>query len=935
MDVVENSVCSTVEDNEKIKNTNTDREEIVQTSGGSNVCQKTNGVAETDESAVDCSVPAEVLEIAVINPDIEVQCENNQDEVIPEPSNSESVVNDTSASDIIPCECDPAPVVAAAIPTDTDSNENNVEKSLSEVLDQEVESTVELESVVDIGSDRVAFETEILVEENVNDSNESKIDEIVKLRQGTPDLLNELDQNIEFSEALRSTDITGNGVNNNTTPVEEVYNKKELLDILKGNDAEECKPVITRVSVDKLTETEKALQQLSRLKKQKKTKSNVKVSIRCKSERKEIVAKKEPEVKKEYSIVKALVKDWDDEEPPEGEQLNQIIKENQSLDVEPQDIVVIEEEETKQNQTVLRTSVDSAEETTNLNPSKSGDENSAQPQRRLSRIIKKKVIFDPDNPDTFTKVKSLSKNKELSADKDQIVVKKPKMDIVYSRPKSKSPVSKMQWKKPSSKNSKQCKRLSEVDKLLMDEGAVNMIYQLTPEAPKGKKNMKTKAEFIKKIQSTTPDSKEMKFRERKKELKGEVGEAKKILGGKYRSSIGSSVKSPSMNEDFEAHSADDSIIYRRHSSSSYSSSCMSPRRLSDVEGSVIQVTTSHSMLQHTETETQPNNDAESKNSVSEPFLEDQNVIPKQINKDDCLSIKEKLNTKLSLALNKRKREIVKTEKPSKQRKTIKSQEKVINREIVHSFKYVSVQIDQRFGEICILDSGTNFNIEVIKEIEKALLFLDSREDISVTLLLSTSGQMCLNLDLNLLLTKSLDDRTNDAHEIAETIRSLLCTILNHTKLLCTAVERGCTGLGFTLVALSDITFASEFATFALSTNSEKNAEYSLTPGIAILSYLLPQPLLNNIVLFGRQLSATAAVQSGLISHCLWPASFIEQLRVVIKDIAAQPAQDVLLKKQLLTLKKTESMDSIKSSLEKEKDMFVKYWTTVERNDESH
>lgn len=270
MDVVENSVCSTVEDNEKIKNTNTDREEIVQTSGGSNVCQKTNGVAETDESAVDCSVPAEVLEIAVINPDIEVQCENNQDEVIPEPGNSESVINDTSASDIIPCECDPAPVVAAAIPTDTDSNENNVEKSLSEVLDQEVESTVELESVVDIGSDRVAFETEILVEENVNDSNESKIDEIVKLRQGTPDLLNELDQNIEFSEALRSTDITGNGVNNNTTPVEEVYNKKELLDILKGNDAEECKPVITRVSVDKLTETEKALQQLSRLKKQKK-----------------------------------------------------------------------------------------------------------------------------------------------------------------------------------------------------------------------------------------------------------------------------------------------------------------------------------------------------------------------------------------------------------------------------------------------------------------------------------------------------------------------------------------------------------------------------------------------------------------------------------------------------------------------------------------
>ncbi|CAG4947517.1 unnamed protein product [Parnassius apollo] len=185
-----------------------------------------------------------------------------------------------------------------------------------------------------------------------------------------------------------------------------------------------------------------------------------------------------------------------------------------------------------------------------------------------------------------------------------------------------------------------------------------MIYQLTPEAPKGKKNVRTKAEFIEKIQSSTTErkmekkNKEMEFRERKKDSsKYEDGEAKKILSGKHRASLSSSVKSPSVCEDFETCSADDSIIYRRHSSSSYSSTCMSPRRLSDVDSGGTQNTARTSLIVEKGNKTSDDN----KTQTSDTFMADPiNITNSEIiNRDDCLTIKEKLNSKLSLALNKR------------------------------------------------------------------------------------------------------------------------------------------------------------------------------------------------------------------------------------------------------------------------------------------
>lgn len=63
-----------------------------------------------------------------------------------------------------------------------------------------------------------------------------------------------------------------------------------------------------------------------------------------------------------------------------------------------------------------------------------------------------------------------------------------------------------------------------------------------------------------------------------------------------------------------------------------------------------------------------------------------------------------------------------------------------------------------------------FLFQVIKEFEKALLYIDSREDISVTLLMSECGTLCSGLDLKPLLDDNIEAKTSYAIAIAESIR---------------------------------------------------------------------------------------------------------------------------------------------------------------------
>lgn len=244
--------------------------------------------------------------------------------------------------------------------------------------------------------------------------------------------------------------------------------------------------------------------------------------------------------------------------------------------------------------------------------------------KRVSRVIKKKVIYDPDNPDSYKFASSIIRkdtpNKKNEGEQDENAkvndrvqktsITKPKPKVSVSKvvadreeeplvkvPKRAS-ISPINKKKILNTSLSKKKKLTEVDRLLMDEGAVNMMYQLersnngsdVPELAlkpnkkslislsKERKALVSKAKIIKQsVMSQSNDDSSIKLMRVRKESKTSTSlevAAAKVAG------LRSSMQSPSLSEMSAA--GNESKIIRRHSSSSFSSGGLSPRPQSPI-----------------------------------------------------------------------------------------------------------------------------------------------------------------------------------------------------------------------------------------------------------------------------------------------------------------------------------------------------------------
>jgi hypothetical protein len=215
---------------------------------------------------------------------------------------------------------------------------------------------------------------------------------------------------------------------------------------------------------------------------------------------------------------------------------------------------------------------------------------SAEPATfKRSRVVKKKEIWDPSE-----------EKKALPMLPSSITIKKlTKESIVKSAVEVSEAVAALP--KPPVKKGK---KRSEIDKLLQDEGAVNMIYSLerdnknedVPEIEvkpdqkllidktQEKSTLVTKAKAIKNVvmkQSTSPPEAKATGRARKRDATPvkteEIAKPPKAAAGRKK-------KASDNSWDYIYSQAqatcDDAMIIRRRSNSSYSSSAASPRRLS-------------------------------------------------------------------------------------------------------------------------------------------------------------------------------------------------------------------------------------------------------------------------------------------------------------------------------------------------------------------
>ncbi|CAG4947532.1 unnamed protein product [Parnassius apollo] len=101
--------------------------------------------------------------------------------------------------------------------------EVNKEETLALQLSNEI-LAVQVNHTDSSNKDKVRYKTEILVEKNDHDINENDLNETNSDEHATNNILSELGQSIELSEALRSSDVDDHVESNNCTGRQEVFN---------------------------------------------------------------------------------------------------------------------------------------------------------------------------------------------------------------------------------------------------------------------------------------------------------------------------------------------------------------------------------------------------------------------------------------------------------------------------------------------------------------------------------------------------------------------------------------------------------------------------------------------------------------------------------------------------------------------------------------
>ncbi|KAI4471172.1 32-trans-enoyl-coa isomerase-related [Holotrichia oblita] len=549
---------------------------------------------------------------------------------------------------------------------------------------------------------------------------------------------------------------------------------------------------------------------------------------------------------------------------------------------------------------------------------------------KSSRIIKRKVIWDPDEPSTARSLAARSPKVDVKSEKpvksDTVVVRVDKKPVIKSvvKTETKSPV-----KSPDSQKIK--KRLSEIDKLLMDEGAVNMLYAVknVDEATKRKKiNVisldKAQKELMNKTNELKKDLKTNSDKVSPKSLRRKESPVptptKKIIPASVsrkkskdsnRSSLHSPPASPGM---MYVNHADASRIIRRHSSSSYSSmeGDFDPERKSDVD---VQA---------------PDNERISKKRIAS--LNTEGVKLKRLKRSNekenvVVADKSKINEETSKNFNK----LVESE----QKKEIK----------YDKYKTFSVKQMDHMVQIILLPSFNSevyLTPEILNELCAIMKELQDDANCTVVAISSSASSFCHGINYKTLLIEKEQSRRAFAQKLATCVTydfsmlypSCLFISLNFSnflgalakfpKILVAGVHGDTVGLGVTILPLFDMVIASDTATFSIP-----NARLGCAAeGGSLLSlpHLMHNVLVSELLYASRKLIAAEALRLGMVTRVLWPDKFQQEFVSIVRGISNQSPQFMQLTKKQLRL---HMMEHIEEVLSTEVETLTQHWISSE------
>jgi len=217
-----------------------------------------------------------------------------------------------------------------------------------------------------------------------------------------------------------------------------------------------------------------------------------------------------------------------------------------------------------------------------------------------------------------------------------------------------------------------------------------------------------------------------------------------------------------------------------------------------------------------------------------------------------------------------------------------------------AFSEVYVRLYENFAQLTISPSKTklkgSLSPTTVEEIIQLLNFVASTRMYKAVILTGVGSVFCQGVDLLHLCCDNPETRRERAVELADAAERLVLALSSFPKVLVAAVNGHVTGLGLSLLPLCDLVYASEKATFnsyaaRLGHIPEGGASFSLGH--------LNNPLINEMFLFGRHLTATELATAGLVSEVFLAGRLMEETIPRVRKGIAAAGNGMLWNKVLL------------------------------------
>lgn len=468
--------------------------------------------------------------------------------------------------------------------------------------------------------------------------------------------------------------------------------------------------------------------------------------------------------------------------------------------------------------------------------------------------------------------------------------------------------------------------MREINRLLGDEGAINMIYSLEkrrspgnnsaknvlPSTRRKKKDLMLKTKLVKNamLKMSSPATATLssnRLGRRSDVCTPSISPENKCT---RKTSIDSQGSDQSINfSGRKSIPADESKIIRKHSSSSEASSVGGSPLLPVPEAIPINnLPIKHTPVKALRVYTRKNknsNDGTILNSSDPPFVEMSKGTSKNL-----VKTKNSTNQK------------VKKQPVPASTKLSRSLAESIKKE-TEDTTYNEITLRRYDGVVHITLTPVStvmknaLNISVMEELMKELNNLENDDTCKVVLVSSAGRIFCQGLDIAPLVHDDPEKCKEAALNISSTLKKFITCLSDFPKLLVAGVDGAAVGLGATMLVHFDLVFASDKATF--------ETPYAQLGHIAegAATTILGRLLVAEMIMGSQRLTAGQAHYYGLVTRTLWPDRFHDELIPLVKALARQSLQAMITSK---ALQKQETKDKLAKALESETHILVQQWT---------